>query len=291
MKSNLWFDFSMANVLDPDGVAAESTFFRFHPALGVASVRTEYRKGELAFMAFHRQRALRVVSDRPGMLLTKVSRRLWNAAILLGRETDMVDSAFILDAPTQAYLMRRQLLVGSPGGCAWSSLDLDEDVVKEHLRGLAEPVRVRLLNDWRRARLAQAEKIRGWDSRLWGLAHALLPTLALLIGALSPAVRRQPCFRFAAALYLIYLAPFVLVSHYARYQLSAIGLAAFLISAVGIGAESSELMAAGSATLCRWPGPEDVRQESPTPDPRDGQPCCSGAARCCSPQSADPEAL
>ena len=230
LKSNLWFDFHQANVLDPDGVVSAAAFFRFHPAPGVdPKLRSDYRAGEIPFMAAHRQQALQFVRSHPEVVVEKLLNRLANATLLLQTGEDIEASAFILDAETQAYLAKRHLVAGSRGGVGWCCLDLDEALIQEQLRDLDSPERERLLGDWRRARKALAARDKEWSPVVWGLSHALLPFLAILAGALRPTVRGQHGFRLAAGLYIVYLVPYVLVSHYARYQVSLTGLAAYLI--------------------------------------------------------------
>jgi hypothetical protein len=230
LKSNLWFDFHQANVLDPDGIVSAAAFFRFHPAPGVdPKLRSDYRAGEIPFMAAHRQQALQYVQSHPGVYFQKLLNRLANATLLLKTGEDVEASAFILDAETQAYLAKRHLVAGSRGGVVWCCLDLDETLLQEQLSDLESPERERLSSDWRRAREALAARDIEWRPMLWGLSHSLVPFLAILLGALRPTVRGQQGFRFAVGLYVVYLVPYVLVSHYARYQVSLIGLAAYLI--------------------------------------------------------------
>jgi hypothetical protein len=227
MKSNLWFDFHQANVVDRDGVVADATFLRAHPMGPNSEVVFHYSQGEMPFMEHHRRSALEAVREQPGAFLGRILARAVNAFVLLKSGQELAAIAFTLDANTQAHLSKNHLALGTPRGTVWSCLDLDPGELRSQLQGLEK--QEALFEDWQRARAAVAARSRQPSMVSWGLAHALLPSLALLLGGLRGSVRGQPGFRFAAGLYLLYLAPYVIVSHYIRYQLALMGLAAYLI--------------------------------------------------------------
>ena len=62
------------------------------------------------------------------------------------------------------------------------------------------------------------------------ISVSLLPSLALISGVFITALRRNVVFVTAAGIYVVYLAPYVLVSHYLRYQTPLIGLQSLFIS-------------------------------------------------------------
>jgi hypothetical protein len=234
LKSNLWFDFHQANVLDPDGVVADSTFFRHHPVLGHnAAMRAAYRTGELEFMSHYKQMSARHLREHPEQVLKKFANRLLNATVLLKRELEMEPAKLVMEPQVQAYLVGRRLAVGGGGGVSWCSLDLEPEVLQRELLGVPPEQRERLYNDWRRARKAQREESLAWSRVLWGLAHALLPALAILVSLARTATRRHSGFLLATGLYALYLTPYVLVSHYSRYQMGLIALFSYLIWLAG----------------------------------------------------------
>jgi uncharacterized membrane protein YhaH (DUF805 family) len=57
-----------------------------------------------------------------------------------------------------------------------------------------------------------------------GLLLTMLPTLMFLVSLMQVDVRRNKTFCIAAILWFIYLIPYILVSHYQRYQIPLIGI-------------------------------------------------------------------
>lgn len=228
IKSNLWFDFHMANVLDPDGVVGSSTFDRFHPIGRWPDSANQYRsEGEIAFNRSRRQQSMEFLQVNPGHYLSKLGRRLFNATVLLQPVYDIEDCHLQVEAETQAKLMKRRLVRGDPQGMAWCSLDLERASFEGELRGLTSADKERLTADWLRAQESWSQ--RRAKRRLWALAHALLPTLALVWGLTQVHLRDDLAFRTGVGLYLLYLLPYVLVSHYSRYQIPLMGLAVWLV--------------------------------------------------------------
>jgi len=89
VKSNMWYDFFQANVLDPDGVMEVSTFYRHHPIHSPAALEQYVREGERAFMESRRAESLAFVRRHPGQFLARVGYRARNAFVFL-RPTDDV---------------------------------------------------------------------------------------------------------------------------------------------------------------------------------------------------------
>lgn len=230
LKSNFWFDFHQANVLDPDGVVGDSTFFRFHPALGIdPSVRGDYRGGEMAFMAERKRLALERLRQEPGQYLVRVLNRLRNAALLLAPEQETVAASLILPADLQAKLVKRHLMMGSLGGVVWCCLDQPAEGIKQELAEIDPERSDQLYDDWRRARTVLRKRNRAAGMIAWGLAEALLPALVLLYGLWRPWLRNRADFRMGGGLYVVSLVPYVLASHYVRYQIAMLGLTAYLV--------------------------------------------------------------
>jgi hypothetical protein len=219
-------------------VVSDATFIRAHPMGTNPEVVYHYRRGERAFIESYRQTSQRWLREHPGDFLSRLVERGVNAFVLLQSSRELEPSAFLLEATTQAHLSKRQLVLGTSGGVVWACLDLEPDELRERLQGLQARQEKRLFDDWRRARSALAARRRQPETIAWGLAHALLPTLAIFVGALRATVRSQPGFRFAAGLYLLYLAPYVVVSHYVRYQLGLLALAAYLVWLAQLPADS-----------------------------------------------------
>ena len=79
--------------------------------------------------------------------------------------------------------------------------------------------------------MAQTERLKAMllpADILWGLCYGLLPTLAILVGSFKGAYRDRRFFQ-PAMLYLIYMFPYVLISHNERYQVASLSLQVWLV--------------------------------------------------------------
>lgn len=189
IKSNLWFEFQLANQVDDDGVITLSTIDTAHP-IKPNTVQQEYLLlGEARFLE---KIQLRVDLPTWGR---KTLRRCRNSFLDLAWEVDEAP-ALGLSPAELAEAGRRGLLVYKEVGPVWLSLD--------------QPIRQEP------AARIQARQQRGlsWGDFLWTYWFSLLPALAAL-----RLLRRRPRL---VVCYLAFLSPYLLIQHYARYQVSSL---------------------------------------------------------------------
>jgi len=237
VKSNMWYDFYQANVLDGDGVLRVSTFYRYHPIHSPAVLDRYVRDGERAFMEWHRRASLAFLREHPREFLTRVARRASNAFVFL-RPTDDVWEVDVdrlggvdvacLEAAGVVALDRHQSSPDVPV-YLWTNLSDVPDRFRRELARLGPERPDEIFEQWQDARAAVSGLHRGAGAWLRGLGLAGLPALALVLGASNREVRRDSVFRLAALAYPSFLAPYVLISHYARYQLFVLGIQALLV--------------------------------------------------------------
>jgi len=221
IKSNFWFDFYQANVIDDDGVPTYGTFERCHPVRSAETRETYRRLGEMRFVETYRSRSLEEIARDPGGILRRILNRALNAFLLLGRPNDLsiVDPRKVNGRDLTA-LRRERFIVPllSDRPLFWATLTVPKEKFHAKVRalGLARPEAV--LRDWREKRRLIARK----NDRRMGFVRsasiALVPFLCLLGGLVLRRGRRNLVFVGTAVLYVVYLIPYVLVSHYLRYQ-------------------------------------------------------------------------
>jgi hypothetical protein len=236
-KSNIWFDLIQANEFDEDGLATNSTFMRFNPS-NPNSIQAEYEQlGEAAFTQRYRARALSFLHENPGEMLRRIARRTRSALLFLKNPHDVIDIApGSLDREDQSVIEAAGLAgIDWRGEPVWLSLGQPEDVVRSRLGALELRDPERTLDAWRDAREIVQTLGRHWTIIARAIALSTGPSLLIALGLLLPAVRRDPMFAAATALYLAYLLPYILVSHYLRYQVPMVGLQAVLAFRVGAG--------------------------------------------------------
>jgi hypothetical protein len=191
VKSNLGFDFQLANRVDDDGVLTLSLVDSAHPIKPNAVHQEFLRLGEARFLE----------QVDPGVAwqewLRRCLRRGRNAFLDLNWEVDEAPAQGLNPAEIE-QARARGLLVVKEIGPVW--LFLDQEVPEEPPGRLA----------------ARQRRGQGWGDFLWAYWFTLLPALAALCLA-----RRRPRL---VVCYLAFLSPYLLVQHYARYQVSCLFL-------------------------------------------------------------------
>jgi len=225
IKSNVWFDYVEANLWDDDGILTDSIFFRYHP-VNPNSKQDQYRiLGERVFLEHYQWEASRVEVDQ---WLRRCGRRLINAAVYLEHEIDVVGATGI-SVPDQFQLHHAGLLAYSRGQPLWQFCNWDEATINPLLARLPLQDRVAVLRS-RAVALAQYQRLyQNWVEQIWSVAHAGLVSLAIL--SLMLRSRRQDgLVVLAVGFYLAYMLPYILVSHYERYQVCVTGLQMLLLT-------------------------------------------------------------
>jgi hypothetical protein len=231
LKSNLFFELYQANVADQDGIPQTSTFVLYHPITGFNETKTLYdQKGEIEFLAGYKDLSLEPLSKNPTIYLRKVGTRVFNAFVYLKPVSDLVwdYSGWRDDLLTE--LVQQRLIGPNRPPVIWCSLQLSANELSARIRHLDPRDQEQTIQSWNRAQYILYHRDHLWNIELWRLAHALFPTLAIIIGLSRRRTRSHPVFKDACSLYLIYLIPYVLISHYVRYQVPLMGLSAYLIS-------------------------------------------------------------
>ena len=137
-------------------------------------------------------------------------------------------------------LVARRLIGPNRPPLIWCSLGLSKPQLLKQIRDFEPEEQKQTVEGWLRARYIL--KNRNFSGLLicWGLLHGLFSTIAIVIGLSRPNLRKEPIFRDACLLYLVYLLPYVLISHYMRYQVPLMGLSAYFLSAVLVQKKPSE---------------------------------------------------
>jgi len=227
IKSTLGLELGNS-ALDDDGVISAGDLARQLPG-GIERLRSEIvATGEMAFFDRYREIFLEKLRRDPTDMMRKILIRARNAFLFTVDHFDLVPAR--LDPAALAALKTAELITDYGGVVppAWNCLRWPEARVAEAVRsvpiGDPDPV----IADWRRARSALQARESRPEAVAASLIVSLIPTLALLLVLISP-LRRNPAVIAAAAVYLLYLTPYVGVMHYLRFQLPLIPLQAFFL--------------------------------------------------------------
>jgi hypothetical protein len=227
IKSTLGLELGNS-ALDDDGLISAGDLARQLPG-GIERLRREVAAtGEMAFFDRYREIFLQRLQQDPSDMMAKILMRARNAFLFTVDHFDLVPARADPDA---LAALNSVDLITDYGGIvppAWNCLRWPEARVADAVRSV--PIRdpAAVMGDWRRARTELRAKESTPEAIAASLIVSLIPTLAMLLVLSSP-LRRNPAVIAAAVVYLLYLAPYVGVMHYLRFQLPLIPLQAFFI--------------------------------------------------------------
>lgn len=221
-KSNGYFEAALSQRETDDGVLSEAALVAGHPSTNPRLLADYARLGEAAFLEPYRGEARDLVRAQPGRYALYSLNRLFNA-ICLSKPPGDIELLSVRLPPAEAARMvgRRLILpcVGAPN-FFWALSDATADQESAALAAARIENPRAVLADWSRAQRA----IRARAGGLGSLAVRFLWSgFASVCCLLAVGARRGPPDRLvlaAAAVYLMALAPNVLITHDLRHQAS-----------------------------------------------------------------------
>lgn len=221
VKSNLWYDFYQANYVDADGVVSSSTFMKSHP-LGNPEILDDYvKKGEIEFITDYEHQAKQMLRNSKLLYFEKLFNRFKNALLFTRTESDI--------QPAQIEQMSRgdlNLLVENRfiHKSRWINLELSGTEIKTLLSQMDLEHPEEIYELWLLSKAALSASRNSFFNQIRGYTVSLLPVICILAVLLFSRSRSHPIFIITIVVYFVHLLPYIIVSHYMRYQLP---LAAF----------------------------------------------------------------
>ena len=229
LKSNLGYEFYLSNELCPRGLFHTQTLVRFHPIHAWNRERAGFaRLGETRACQWYSAESLRLIRENPTRIAQNMAARAWSIFVRAHLTGDFQPARHRLKAADAAKLSAAHLLWVDETSQHWLCLEDPEAQVSSQIDrlGLTNPQAARQSWDTARNDLLlyknQPERVAR------ALAYSLIPTLALLLGLWLGGWRQRE-FRDVALLYVGYFLPYVVVSHYDRYLVAALGMQIWLV--------------------------------------------------------------
>src|SRR5580658_8873933 len=232
LKSNFWFELSLANVDSADGLPRMETVLRRLPYFDVQEFNRYERLGEVRYVEGFRAPAVAALRADPLHFAGNVMRRLAAAVVFCRREGGGQATNLHFSAGDWARLVASgELITVGPAGGIWTRIDAPPLAERERLHQLGLRDEAGILRDWSERRLDYDEQFRGPGGIALGFATAGLPVAALLLSALLLGGRLAPPAAWAALIAFGMLLPYVLVNHNDRHQLPLVAMQAVAIGA------------------------------------------------------------
>ncbi len=225
IKSNAGYEFYQANAW-ARGRLSNATLTRYHPSQpNTSSSRHYQRVGERAFCQHYARLSQQLWQEDPLQMLGYIARRSWDVAVYVPRSDNLFLSKPDLEAGDKRILHQRKWILAKPISQIWLIVDESEPEVRNRLEGLALADVERAMQSWKSGMRWIDRAESHWEQRCKSLMTGLLPCLAVLYGLFKYREAMVPW----AILYTGYMIPYIVISHYDRYQLSALMLQVWLV--------------------------------------------------------------
>jgi hypothetical protein len=232
IKSNAGYEIFQTQLVSKKGLLSTSTFIN-HPYNPASKESQAYAAlGETAFVNARRDMAINSILADPSDFCRRVAERFKNTFLftISPFNFDDVDPRICIDdlerlrdAGLIGYFFNRKV---------WIYLDNPRQNVLNILPSLHLSNQPLVESNWRLTWARYSQYLFSWDRIIGGCFMSGIPWIALLIAIL---MRRRsklsPCVWWAGIFLLLYLMPYVLISHYLRYQVPLLGMQAILLTA------------------------------------------------------------
>jgi hypothetical protein len=234
IKSNSGYEIFQAQVTSRTGVLDYSIFAK-HPITFTSKEHKAYAElGETAFIRTRNSMAIYRIWSDPADFCRRVARRFINTFLFTVTPVNIARVDSKINTTDLERLRSAGFVADRNRKNIWLDLD-DPDRDREIVKvlpslGLANPQLA--LDDWRFLSAGYYRYRLSWGHLLRGCLIGGMPWVALLITILMG--RRSelaPDIKWASLFLLFYLMPYVLISHYLRYQLPLMGMQAILLTA------------------------------------------------------------
>lgn len=225
-KSNMWFEFYLANVLDDDGILSRQTFSSYHPFKQAPLLADYQRLGEMAFLDTAKARSEAFMEVSPEIYREKVFNRIKNAFFYTKTVFDIAKIDQDKLSQDQIKLLDESRLIAHQN---WLCLTWPKEQFVAKLTELGMPDQETVLADWEKKKVQMKRRSNQWDERIRGVLLSFIPFVCLLMGLIYTPIRMSLTFWGILVTYLLHLTPYMLISHFERYQLSVLSLQAMAI--------------------------------------------------------------
>ena len=233
IKSNSGYEIFQAQVVSRSGVLDYSTLAK-HPITLTSKEHQAYAElGETGFIRTRSGMAIRSILADPTDFCLRAAKRFSNAFLFTVTPVNVAPVDSKISVFDLEQLRSAGFVVDRNGTKIWVDLadpDKDRDLIKVlPSLGLANPQLA--LDNWRLASAGYNYYRFSWGHLLRGCLIGGMPWMALLIAILMRHRSGLAPYIWWTSLFLLcYLMPYVLISHYLRYQLPLLGMQAILLA-------------------------------------------------------------
>lgn len=224
IKSNAWYDLEQALVYTDDGVPSISTFYLYHPYLQNETGREYKELRELSFISSKKDKVVQLSSSAYSQWFSHVLNRCINALLYTKSSSDIELVKADLDLESIEILQDSELIIKKPNSSHYIWLNLGQSIenLSAHLDSTPEAFQKKwtpyLVDAHKRCYANQPIAL------LKGFLMAGFPVCLLLYLFFKCNGRTDLKVLILTCLMMAYLLPYLLISHYERYQIPLLGI-------------------------------------------------------------------
>ena len=231
IKSNGGYEIFQTQVVSKNGVLNTSVFID-HPHNLASKENKAYKKlGEAEFIISHREVALRSIANDPCDYLWRVKQRFSNAFLFTVSHFNFDDIDPKISNDDLEKLQNAGLVKYFFNRKVWVNLDNPDNNAIRMLSSLRLNNQKLIENNYKITLIRYYNYLYSCNRIIGGLLMGGMPWLAFLLAIFMRRYSELYSYVFWAGFFIVlYLLPYVLISHYLRYQVPLLGMHAILLT-------------------------------------------------------------
>jgi hypothetical protein len=214
-KSNMWFEFYQANVVDIDGCLSYSTVSKVHP-ISNSSERNEIKRiGEVNWLNKFENISKEYVSNNFHSYLNKVLNRVSNAFVFIRLDMDEMVLDTSKFSSNDLRLLEKNKMIKD---AKWICIELSSEDFLSLIQNINFINKAVVYTEWRYSKLSFEKKQGSLLFVIRSLFMSIIITISFVFLFL---VARNTNINFILTLCILYISfilPYIIISHQFRYQ-------------------------------------------------------------------------
>jgi hypothetical protein len=232
-KSNQWYEFYLCNVVDEDGILSNATIEKYHVDKNQDKFKDEIlAKNEVGWLKQYDSISHEYLKNNKADYLKKVLTRCYNSLIFTVEDNNAVDTKIGWTMPDSDQVKLKENLIIKD--TLWLCMDQSPLVVYKRLSKLFPNDAGKLYENWKYCKVEHNKAIYSKRHIVAGLIMGLLSLLSILFLLIFVRKKDKAFIYTISITYIIYLIPYILISHELRYQQPLYAFHSLLISVVGV---------------------------------------------------------
>jgi hypothetical protein len=232
IKSNMWFEFYLTNIVDSDGKLSQSALYKAHPIYNESLRKEMLEQGEITWLEKYNGLSHEYLKNNFGNYLSKIKNRMILAYVFTETDRDNIRSENFpkFTEADQQTLIENKFIIAQD----WTTGFYEDEKMREELNNLGLQDKENVFIDWKASKKTFYKNKFAIPDLTRGLFMGIIPTLCMILLLVFRETRKNAIVLTSIVLYIIYTVPYILISHQIRYQRPLFILQVILLYLVSI---------------------------------------------------------